>query len=160
MKSALSTRVSAAAALLLTLFSAGGQALEEVTREKILATGPDWQQKYDQYRPDQGMLEAVKSKLGAGLRIDVYLGLWCPDSLNNVPPFIKIIDELGTKVTLRYFSLPKKADKAIEYFVEQAKVERVPTFVFYRGDREIGRIVENPKAGMLEDLMDILFTGE
>ncbi len=106
------------------------------------------------------MLEAVKSRLGPGIRIDVYLGLWCPDSLTNVPPFIKIVDKLGTGVTVRYFSLPKKADKEIKYFVEEAKVERVPTFIFYRGDKEIGRIVENPKAGMLEDFMDILFMGE
>jgi len=28
----------------------------------------------------------------------------------------------------------------------------VPTFVVYRNGREIGRIVENPKVGMLEDL--------
>ena len=160
MKAALSTIVSAAAALVLPLCSAGGRAAGETTREEILAAGQDWQQKYDQYQPDQGMLEAVKSKLGTGLRIDVYLGLWCPDSLNNVPPFVKIIDKLGTGVTVRYFSLPKKADKAIKYFVEGPKVERVPTFVFYRGDKEIGRIVENPKAGMLEDFMDLLFMGE
>jgi Thioredoxin len=160
MKAALSTIVSAAAALVLPLCSAGGQAAGETTREEILAAGQDWQQKYDQYQPDQGMLEAVKSKLGTGLRIDVYLGLWCPDSLNNVPPFVKVIDKLGTGVTVRYFNLPKKTDKAIKYYLEGPKVERVPTFVFYRGDKEIGRIVENPKAGMLEDFMDILFTEE
>jgi thioredoxin 1 len=102
-------------------------------------------------------LEALKSKLGTGVRIDVYLGLWCPDSLNNVPQFIRIVDRLGAGVTVRYFSLPKKADKSIRYFVENLKVDRVPTFLFYRGDKEIGRIVENPKIGMIEDFMDIVF---
>jgi len=160
MKSGLSILVSAAAALLLPLASAGGQTAVEITREKILAAGQDWQMKYDQYQPDRDMLEAVKSKVGAGVRIDVYLGLWCPDSLNNVPQFIKIIDRLGAGVTVRYYSVPKKADKAIKYFVEELKVERVPTFTFYRGDKEIGRIVENPKAGMLEDFMDIVFMEE
>jgi len=33
----------------------------------------------------------------------------------------------------------------------------VPTFIFYRGGGEIGRIVENPKAGMIEDFMEIVF---
>jgi len=37
------------------------------------------------------------------------------------------------------------------------KVERVPTFIFFRDGREIGRIVENPKTGMVEDFMEILF---
>lgn len=160
MKSGLSTLASAAAVLLFPLFPAGGQAAEEITKEKILAAGQEWQQKYDQYQPAPDMLEAVKSKLGAGLRVDVYLGLWCPDSLNNLPPFIKIVDRLGPGVTVRYFALPRKADKAIQYFVEEQKVERVPTFIFYRGGKEIGRITENPKAGMLEDFMDIVFMGE
>jgi hypothetical protein len=35
-------------------------------------------------------------------------------------------------------------------------VEKVPTFIFYRSDREIGRIVENPKTGLLEDTIEIL----
>lgn len=157
MKSRLSALVSVAAALLLPLVSTGSQTAEEITREKILTTGPDWQQKYDQYQPDPDMLEALKSKLGTGVRIDVYLGLWCPDSLNNVPQFIRIVDRLGAGVTVRYFSLPKKADKSIRYFVENLKVDRVPTFLFYRGDKEIGRIVENPKIGMIEDFMDIVF---
>jgi thioredoxin 1 len=156
-KSRLSALVSVAAALLLPLVSTGSQTAEEITREKILTTGPDWQQKYDQYQPDPDMLEALKSKLGTGVRIDVYLGLWCPDSLNNVPQFIRIVDRLGAGVTVRYFSLPKKADKSIRYFVENLKVDRVPTFLFYRGDKEIGRIVENPKIGMIEDFMDIVF---
>jgi thioredoxin 1 len=156
-KSRLSALVSVAAALLLPLVSTGSQTAEEITREKILTTGPDWQQKYDQYQPDPDMLEALKSKLGTGVRIDVYLGLWCPDSLNNVPQFIRIVDRLGAGVTVRYFSLPKKADKSIRYFVENLKVDRVPTFLFYRCDKEIGRIVENPKIGMIEDFMDIVF---
>ncbi len=160
MISALRLLAPALGAILLPVFAAGGQAGEEISREKILAAGPDWQSNYDQYQPDQGMLEAVKSKLGSGIRIDVYLGLWCSDSLKNVPPFLKIIDGLGAGVTVRYLSLPRKADKAIQYFVEELKVERVPTFIFYQGDKEIGRIVENPKAGMLEDFMDVLFTGE
>jgi thioredoxin len=158
MKLCLSTLVSAAAAILLSFASAVGQVPEEITREKILAAGQDWQQKYDQYQAAPDMLEAVKSKLGADVRIDVYLGLWCPDSLTNVPQFIRIIDLLGAGATVRYFSLPKKADKEVKYFIEELKVERVPTFILYRGHKEIGRIVENPKAGMIEDFMDILFT--
>jgi len=157
MKPGLYALVSAAAAILLPFVSAGGLTAEEITRDKILATGKDWQENCDRYQPDPAMLEAVKSRLGPGLRIDVYLGLWCSDSLRNVPQFIKIIDLLGAGGTVRYFTLPRKADKEQKYFLEEPKVERVPTFIFYRDDREIGRIVENPKAGMLEDFMDTVF---
>jgi hypothetical protein len=33
----------------------------------------------------------------------------------------------------------------------------VPAYIFRREGEEIGRIVENPKTGRLEDMMDIFF---
>jgi len=74
-----------------------------------------------------------------------------------VPPFIKIMDRLGPMVVARYFSVARKAGRDVKYYVEELQVERVPTFIVYRGKGEIGRIIENPKVGMLEDLMEIVF---
>jgi hypothetical protein len=151
------TAIVTGAALLMPFIAFSGQTPEEITKEKILATGPEWQEKYDKYQPEADMVEALKAKLGADMRIDVYLGLWCPDSRNNVPPFIKIIDRLGTGIPVRYFSEPRKASKDVKYFVEELKVERVPTFVFYKDGKEIGRIIENPKLSLIEDIMEIVF---
>jgi hypothetical protein len=128
-----------------------------ITRERILAAGQEWRDEYDDYEPASEMMEALKPKLGTGLRIDVYLGLWCPDSRRNLPQFIKIMDRVGTEVSVRYFGVPRKTSRDVKYYVEQLKVERVPTFIVYRDGIEIGRIIENPRSGMLEDLMDILF---
>jgi hypothetical protein len=157
MKRILFWAVAAGAALLFPLVSAGAQTAEEITKEKILAAGQGWQEKHDKYEPEADIMDALKAKIGSGLRIDVYLGLWCPDSRNNVPPFIKILDRLGTAVPVRYFSLPRKANKDIKYYVEELKVERVPTFIFYRDAKEIGRIIENPKTGLIQDFMEIVF---
>ena len=147
-----------AGALLWTVGSVAAAPPEEIARETLLAAGQEWQEKYDQYQPEADMVDALKAKLAdGGVSIDVYLGVWCPDSRNNVPPFIKILDRLGPTVPVRYFSVGRKPSKDTKYFVEDLKVERVPTFVFYRGKGEIGRIVENPKVGMLEDFMEIIF---
>jgi hypothetical protein len=156
MKRILFWAAAAGAALLFPLVSAGGQTAEETSRGKILSTGQEWQEKHDKYEPEADIIDALKAKLGSNLRIDVYLGLWCPDSLNNVPPFIKILDRLGTAVPVRYFNVPRKAGKDIKYYVEELKVERVPTFIFYRDVKEIGRIIENPKTGLIEDFMEIV----
>jgi hypothetical protein len=145
------------AALLCSIVCADAQIAGVITREEILATGQEWREKYDRYEPEADMLDALKAKLGADTKIDVYLGLWCPDSRNHVPPFVKIMDRLRTGIAVRYFNLPKKKDKDAKYFVEELKVERVPTFILYRNGTEIGRIVENPKIGMIEDLMEIVF---
>ena len=151
------TTSAAVAALLAPLVEISGQTAQDVTRDTILAAGREWQEKHDQYQPEADMVEALKARAGSDMRIDVYLGLWCKDSRNNVPLFIKILDRLGGSVPVRYISVTRKANKEIKYFVEDLKIDRVPTFVFYRGGKEIGRIIENPKAGMLEDLMEIVF---
>ena len=142
--------------LLFPILLSGMQATEELARDKVLAT-QGWQQKYDAYDPAAEMIDALKSKLGPNTKIDVYLGLWCPDSRNNVPPFIKILDRVGANMVVRYFGSPRKASRDVQYYVEEMKVEKVPTFIVYRDGQEIDRIIENPKVGMLEDLMDILF---
>ncbi len=131
------------------------QGQEELTKEKILATGKDWQDKYDKFQPPADMVEAMKAKFGGGMRIDVYLGLWCPDSRNNVPLFLKLLDSLGATVPVRYFGVPRKA-RDVKYYVEEFNVEKVPSFIFYRDDKEIGRIIENPKTGIAEDTFDIV----
>jgi hypothetical protein len=145
------------AAFLLALSVVAVPVTEELTKEQILSSGPEWQAEYDKYLPTPDMVSALRSKLGTDMRVDVYLGLWCPDSRNNVPHFIKILDCVGTAVQVRYFGVPRKASKDVKYYVEEMKVDRVPTFIFYRNGEEIGRIVENPKAGLLEDMMEIVF---
>jgi hypothetical protein len=130
---------------------------EQVTVDKILATGPEWQEKFEKFQPESDMIEALKSKLDTGTKIDVYLGLWCKDSRNNVPLFIKIMKLAGGSSTVRYFDLAKKENKETPFFVEELQVDKVPTFIVFRNGAEIGRITENPKVGMLEDLMEIVF---
>ncbi len=131
-------------------------AAEELTRNEILAAGQQWRDKYDGYDPPADLLGVLRAHVGTGLAIDVYLGLWCRDSKNNVPPFIKILDRLDAAVPVRYFGVPRKSGRDVRYYVEEVRVERVPTFIFYRNGREIGRIVENPQAGMIEDMLDIV----
>lgn len=156
MKRNLFIAVAMGVVLLFPLVSIGRQAAEEITREKILANGQEWKDKYDKYEPPADMLNDLKGMLGSNMKIDVYLGLWCPDSRNNVPPFIKILDRLGARIPVRYFGVPRKASRDVKYYVEEMDVEKVPTFIVYRDGKEIGRIVENPKANMLVDFMDIV----
>jgi hypothetical protein len=155
MKRNLFIAVAMAVALLFPVLSIGRQAAEEITKDKILANGQEWKDKYDKYEPPAEILNNLKGMLGSNVKIDVYLGLWCPDSRNNVPPFVKILDRLGVTIPVRYFGVPRKASRDVKYYVEEMDVQKVPTFILYRDGKEIGRIVENPKADMLTDLTAI-----
>jgi hypothetical protein len=156
MKRNLFIAVAVGVALLLPILSVARQAAEAITRDKILANGQEWKDKYDKYEPPAELLNNLKGMIGSNLKIDVYLGLWCPDSRNNVPPFIKILDHLGVTIPVRYFGVPRKASKDVKYYVEEMDVQKVPTFIVYRDGKEIGRIVENPKESMLADFMAIV----
>ncbi len=146
----------AIAFLLLPLIAVAEVPVKEIGRDQVLSASPDWQHNYDKFQPESDFIAALKAQLGNGLKIDIYLGLWCPDSRNNVPPFLKILDQIGTGMRARFFGVQRKASSNIRFYVDKVQVERVPTFIFYRGDKEIGRIVENPKAGLCEDMIEIL----
>jgi hypothetical protein len=143
-----------ALAQLLTTVSLCAPSAEEVTKEKMLAAS-QWQEKYQNCVPSPDLLAAVRTKLDK-VTFVVYLGLWCSDSRNNVPQFLKILDALETPIPARYLSVPRKPNSDVKFYDEDLKVERVPTFIVYRNGTEIGRIIENPKTGMLEDLADIV----
>lgn len=150
------TSLSAMVLLLLPLIGAADVPVTEIDKERILDESQEWKNNYDSQRTSEALIKELKSKLGAGFKIDIYLGLWCPDSRNNVPPFLKILDEIGTGVEVHFFSVPRKPAKSIQYYVDRVQIERVPTFVFYRDRKEIGRIIENPSKGLAEDMLEII----
>ncbi len=131
--------------------------VEQVKPIKIL-DNPGWLETYTNYEVDESFLDTLKSKVDESLKVDVYLGFWCSDSKRNVPRFYKIIENLdGTGIKVNYFSCGRKPSKEVKYFAADVKVERVPTFIFYRDGKEIGRIIENPKTSILEDFLEIVF---
>ncbi len=141
--------------LLPLLLQGGDEVIEKAT---ILKTSPEWQGNYDTYQPDEGLLATCQAKIGENLTIEVYLGTWCSDSKTNVPPFIKLLDSLEQgRVGVKYYNVARKASAEVKYYVAELNVERVPTFIFYRAGKEIGRIVENPQKSMLEDFIEIIF---
>jgi hypothetical protein len=143
---------------LIIFFSFSLAAMEKIDKDKILKTDHQWENNYDHYIPDLSLLGVLKEKIGDNLKVDVYLGLWCSDSRNNVPVFMKLIDVLNLdNVKVNYYTVERKASQDIKYYVKDLKVERVPTFIFYRDGKEIGRIVENPHNSILEDFLEIVF---
>lgn len=129
----------------------------KIGREQLLATDPGWQDNYDNFQPDPWVIEKIREKADHGLKVEVYLGIWCIDSKNNVPRFMKIMDLVkGLNPTITYFDVKRSDKKGTPYFVEELKIERVPTFIFYHHNKEIGRIVENPLKSLGEDILAII----
>jgi hypothetical protein len=143
-----------AVALVFVSGSAMGQTA--VAKADILKD-PEWKKIYDAYVPDAALIENLKAK-APELKIDVYLGTWCSDSKNHVPVFLKILDAIDVpELKVNFYAVEKKATADQQYYVADMMVEKVPTFIFYVNDFEMGRIVENPKNSILQDIMIIVF---
>lgn len=132
---------------------------KKTDKASLLKKDHYWEKNYMTYRVDESLLDTLKTKIGSDLKIVVYLGTWCKDSRNNVPGFIKILDELeaGDKIAVEYYNVQRKPNTSVKYYYEKLKVERVPTFIFYRGGKELGRIVEQPRNSLVEDFLEIVF---
>lgn len=124
-----------------------------MTPESIYATLPSYVERRDQYAPDIAVIEMMKSYVRAEDRVEVYMGTWCDDSQREVPKFLRIADDLkksyGVELPVKYIAMDrsKQEPKAL---LEGKQVQKVATFIYYRGDQELGRIVERP-TGLFED---------
>lgn len=124
-----------------------GAFLEDPYREWFI-------REYDSYQPSDEVLDQVK--VSNVLSIKVFMGTWCSDSRREVPRFLKICDRLG--LDSRRISLigldREKSAPGIE--MDRWAIEYVPTFIFMRGNKEIGRIIETPIKSLEEDFLDII----
>lgn len=84
------------------------------------------------------------------------VGTWCGDSRREVPKWFKILDALqipADKITV--FGVDR-SKQSTEGTTDKYNVRRVPTLIVFRGEDDIGRIVEAPRATHEIDLLRIL----
>lgn len=111
---------------------------------------------YSDYIPDEQAMEQLLATAPDSITITVVLGTWCPDSRREVPRFMKITDMWGFpagKMRLIGVDIDKKAPLD-EY--PALGIERVPTFIFYKNNIELGRIIETPVTSLEQDMVKIL----
>lgn len=108
-----------------------------------------------QYTPNQKVIDDIKN-LQVDFEIKIILGTWCSDSQTQVPRFIKILDEINYNTTDLLLICLNRDKKVDNFPIYKYNIERVPTFIIYRGDVEIGRIIETPTQTLEQDLLDIL----
>ena len=107
------------------------------------------------YTPDAESVRAIAAR-GGDVETLVILATWCPDSKRDLPRYFKILDQAGIgleKVALVGVDRTKKDAGGL---TERHGITRVPTFVFFRGGAEIGRVVERPATTLEGDIAAIL----
>jgi thiol-disulfide isomerase/thioredoxin len=124
----------------------------------------EWfQPNFASYTAETTNLEQVKDNLSEH-QILIFMGTWCGDSKREVPRFIKILESVDFPMkNLKIVAVDKRKDfykKSPQGEEWGLNIRRVPTFIFYKNEREINRIIESPLATLEEDIISIVLQQE
>jgi len=123
--------------------------------EAFLADNPHYRDIVESCQPDSEVLAGVKDQI-VGLNVKVFFGDWCPDCRARMPTFLAAVLELGVDdFELEFVEMSRQMKDGLDKAAEHS-VMAIPTFIFFRGELEIGRIIERPKESMEKDIASIL----
>lgn len=110
---------------------------------------------YRSYKPDPEQLEIIKKNIN-DYKIRAVMGTWCVDSKREIPKFFKLLElshfdmkNLDLEGVTRAKELPGDEHTALD-------VHRVPTIIFYKDGKEVGRFVEYPQEEFENDIAKIV----
>jgi len=111
---------------------------------------------FDNYQYDENVIGKLLNFDLNDVSIKVIMGTWCSDSHREVPRFMKILTAINfplEKVT--FIGVDHNKLAPVDSY-DTLQIERVPTFIFYIKNVEAGRIIENPRTSLEQDILDIL----
>ena len=107
----------------------------------------EWKTKVkENYKPNSLYIDSLSKTQPADVKL--FLGTWCSDSKKWVPRFFAIQPKLPVQ-SLEIISIDTTKKDAAG-LTKQLRVDSIPTFIFYREGKEIGRFVEKPAEKQLE----------
>jgi len=156
---------SFATAMLVALFIGCGR-LHESTKD-VVETGwipraefekpalSPFKARYDTVALEQDLVGMIRNA-NVGVNTLVFFGSWCGDSRREVPHFLKIADSCGWDSSRYHLYGLDRSKKSPDGLTEKYRIEKVPTFIFLKGDDEVGRITEKPAGTLEADMLAIL----
>lgn len=115
---------------------------------------------YENYTPTADIIAQLKKTGLEKFTMKIVFGSWCGDSKRELPKMMKVLNAagfpekniqlIGVYDSLEvYKQAPKREEKGLNIY-------RVPTFIVYQKDKEVGRIVEYPVESLERDLLKIV----
>jgi len=113
------------------------------------------------YEPDAAAVGTIKAQ-ARSVTVFSIVATWCPDSRREVPRFLAIMNAAGFPASAVTMIGVDRTKKDAEGLTGKWGITRVPTFVFLREGREVGRVVERtPDGATLEaEIARILSGGQ
>ncbi|WP_298782048.1 thioredoxin family protein [uncultured Polaribacter sp.] len=116
---------------------------------------PWFDSKYNTYITDKETISKLTEAL-KGYTIKGFMGTWCGDSKRGVPRFYKILDQTGFDQNNFELITVGRNKKTPDNLQEGFNLIRVPTFIFFKNGKEVGRYVERPRETLEKDILKIV----
>jgi thiol-disulfide isomerase/thioredoxin len=117
--------------------------------------GAYFDSQFDLYQPSESYIDKLENKID-DYEITVVMGTWCIDSKREVPRLFKVLSDAGYNLKRVKVIAVNREKQAVVVNIEDLNIERVPTIIVYKDEKEVGRIVEIPKRSMEADLWKII----
>lgn len=108
----------------------------------VLKENTNWfEPNYNAYLPDSNSILELKKQVNT-MQVFVVAGSWCSDTQRELPKFYKIADAIGLKKEQMEVILLDENKNLSWFNVKVFQIYSVPTFIFMKNGKELGRIVE------------------
>lgn len=121
--------------------------LGDISQTELLERHEVFKRNYDAYEVTAGI-----DRLPADLEVKILFGTWCHDSEREVPRMLKLLEASGVREeNISLISLDIRKEEP-EGRAKALGVRFTPTFIFFSGDIELGRITERPVESLQADI--------
>ncbi len=110
---------------------------------------------YENYELNSKAIEKLKPIINT-VKIKAFMGTWCGDSREQIPVFYKLLDKTNFNYKNLELIAVNRGKKTEDNLQEGFNIIRVPTFIFLKNGKEIGRFVEYPQESLEEDFLKII----
>jgi hypothetical protein len=114
-----------------------------------------WNSSYNMYEVDAETAGELKEKL-EDINIKIVSGTWCSDSRRELPRLFKILDSIQYPTESVVIISVNRDKVGLEDEVEGLQIDFVPTIIFSKENKELGRIIEMPFETLEKDMLEIL----
>ncbi len=110
---------------------------------------------YKNYVPNPEIINKLKP-LKNELKIIIIAGTWCGDTQRELPRFFKIANSIDIPNNNIEMIMVDENKKTPAFNVSILHITNIPTFIFFKDGKELGRIIEKPAISIEEDLANFV----
>lgn len=130
-----------------------------LSEQRLFEAVPAWRSLMDEYKPAETAVAAMKS-FSTDAELTLVFGTWCSDSKNYMPKLLKALKAAGNgRLKVKMIGVDQDFHEPVSV-IQSLAIINVPTVIISREGRELGRVIETPATGAIEEDVAAILTGK